>query len=150
MTNITPFHFESNTIRTVVDKQGNILFVAKDVAVGYEWNKHLLDKVPEEWIGVQPFHSNKGERKATVLSEQGLYFFLARSDKPKALPFQKWIAGDVIPSIRKTGSYSLKPKKPVSPTSYIKVHQFIEQTLRIKRKSVVISHQPRCCETYRF
>jgi len=41
------------------------------------------------------------------LTEQGLYFFLARSDKPKALPFQKWLAGDVLPSIRKTGSYSL-------------------------------------------
>jgi phage antirepressor YoqD-like protein len=42
-----------------------------------------------------------------VLTEQGLYFFLARSDKPLALPFQKWIAGEVIPSIRKTGKYSL-------------------------------------------
>ena len=41
-----------------------------------------------------------------VVSEAGLYFFLARSDKPKALPFQKWLAGDVVPSIRRTGSYS--------------------------------------------
>jgi hypothetical protein len=41
------------------------------------------------------------------LSEPGLYFFLSRSDKPAALPFQKWIAGDVVPSIRKTGSYAL-------------------------------------------
>jgi phage antirepressor YoqD-like protein len=40
-----------------------------------------------------------------VLTEQGLYFFLARSDKPLALPFQKWIAGEVIPSIRKHGAY---------------------------------------------
>jgi hypothetical protein len=39
------------------------------------------------------------------LSEQGLYFFLSRSDKPAALPFQKWIAGEVIPAIRKTGTY---------------------------------------------
>jgi len=40
-----------------------------------------------------------------VLAEQGLYFFLGRSDKPAALPFQKWIAGEVLPSIRKTGEY---------------------------------------------
>ena len=39
------------------------------------------------------------------LTEQGLYFFLGRSDKPKALPFQVWIAGEVIPSIRKHGAY---------------------------------------------
>ena len=39
------------------------------------------------------------------LSEQGLYFFLGRSDKKKALPYQMWIAGEVVPSIRKTGFY---------------------------------------------
>jgi anti-repressor protein len=44
-----------------------------------------------------------------VLTEQGLYFFLARSDKPLALPFQKWIAGEVIPSIRKTGGFIARP-----------------------------------------
>lgn len=41
-----------------------------------------------------------------TLSESGLYFFLARSDKPTALPFQKWLAGDVVPSIRKHGIYA--------------------------------------------
>ena len=40
-----------------------------------------------------------------VLIEQGLYFFLGRSDKPKALPFQKWLTGEVLPAIRKTGGY---------------------------------------------
>ena len=47
-----------------------------------------------------------------VLYEQGLYFFLARSDKPRALPFQIWLANDVLPSIRKTGSYSMQPALP--------------------------------------
>ena len=39
------------------------------------------------------------------LTEQGLYFFLGRSDKKAALPYQMWIAGDVVPSIRKHGGY---------------------------------------------
>lgn len=43
-----------------------------------------------------------------TLTEQGLYFFLGRSDKPAALPFQKWLAGEVLPSIRKTGGYQAK------------------------------------------
>lgn len=30
-----------------------------------------------------------------IISEQGFYFFLGRSDKPKALPYQMWVAGDV-------------------------------------------------------
>jgi len=40
-------------------------------------------------------------------SEQGLYFFLGRSDKDAALPFQKWVAGDIILSIRKKGYYAV-------------------------------------------
>lgn len=50
-----------------------------------------------------------------VLSEPGLYFFLGRSDKPKALPFQKWLAGDVLPTIRKTGRYVDPLAAPVPP-----------------------------------
>jgi hypothetical protein len=44
------------------------------------------------------------------LSEPGLYFFLGRSDKPLSLPYQKWIAGDVVPSIRKKGFYAAPGK----------------------------------------
>lgn len=103
---ITPFNFENNLIRTVVD-DGNYWFVAKDIAeaLGYTWGRHLLDKVPEEWKGVKPFPSLGGKQETSVLSEQELYFFLNRSDKPKAIPFQKWIVSEVD-SWR---SYSLHP-----------------------------------------
>ena len=59
-----------------------------------------------------------------MLSEQGLYFFVARSDKPRALPFQKWLAGEVLPSLRRTGRYALPeageeaPDLPVIPEMY--------------------------------
>lgn len=108
MTNIIPFEFESNKIRTVIDKDGSVLFVAKDIAeaLGYKWQPNLLDKVPEEWKGIKRFNTLGGKQEMLFLSEAGLYFFCVRSDKPKALPLQKWIAGDVLPSIRKTGSYS--------------------------------------------
>ena len=53
-----------------------------------------------------------GIQKMLTFTEQGFYFFVNRSDKPKALPLQKWVAGDVLPSIRKTGSYSLPGAQP--------------------------------------
>lgn len=85
-------------------------FVAKDVlkSLGYagDYNpSRALQGVPEEWKGVQPIHTPGGIQEMLTLSESGLYFFLARSDKPKALPFQKWLAGEVVPAIRKTGGY---------------------------------------------
>jgi phage antirepressor YoqD-like protein len=45
-----------------------------------------------------------------TLSEQGVYFYLARSDMPAALPFQRKIAGEILPSIRKYGIY-MTPQK---------------------------------------
>jgi anti-repressor protein len=109
MNEINPivFTFESKHIRTVVIHD-EPWCVAKDVseALGYQWDRHLVDKVPSEWKGVKRIPTPGGIQDVICLCEQGLYFFLARSDKPAALPFQKWIAGEVIPAIRKTGFYS--------------------------------------------
>lgn len=45
-------------------------------------------------------------RNLWCLSKQGLYFFLGRSDKKAALPYQMWLASEVVPSIRKHGAYA--------------------------------------------
>lgn len=102
-------------VRVIIDENNEPWFVASDIAqaLGYsEESKaaRLFSRVPEDWKGVKPIHTLGGNQDTTMLSEQGLYFFLGRSDKHKALPFQKWLAGEVLPSIRKTGSYSLLPK----------------------------------------
>ncbi len=101
----------------VVERDGDPWFVAKDVAISLEYPassisqmKNLLSSVPDEWKGLNPIMTPGGEQEVVTLSEQGLYFFLGRSDKPKALPFQKWLAGEVLPSIRRHGAY-LTPAK---------------------------------------
>ena len=105
-------------VRIIHDERGDLLFVAKDVAeaLGYsstslETPGKLFDHVPDEWKGRKPIpvRSENGviqDREILCLTEQGLYFFLARSDKPSALPFQRWLAGDVVPSIRRNGMYA--------------------------------------------
>lgn len=54
---------------------------------------------------------NTGE---LFLTEAGLYMFLMRSNNPNAEPFQLWVTKEVLPTIRKTGSYSLQPQIPKS------------------------------------
>jgi prophage antirepressor-like protein len=101
-------------MRILGDSEGNPLFVAKDVceALGYTWAGIAnIKHIPEEWRGVKSVLTPSGTQEMHVLTEQGLYFFLGRSDKPAALPFQKWIAGDVLPSIRKRGYYAV-PSAP--------------------------------------
>lgn len=106
---IVPFSFENHSVRWV-EFEGEYAVVAKDMAeaLGYQWKGvATIGHVPEEWRGVYSVQTPRGEQEMLVLKEQGFYFFLGRSDKPKALPFQKWYAGEVLPSIRKTGSYAL-------------------------------------------
>ena len=99
----------------VVMQDSEPWFVAKDVceALGYQWNGAArIAHVPEEWKRVTSVVTLRGdEQNMQLLSEQGLYFFLGRSDKPAALPYQKWIAGAVMPSIRKSGSYGVLSKQ---------------------------------------
>ena len=108
---LTPFAFDDALVRVHMDEDGNHWFVAKDVALalGYQWNgSACISHVPEEWQRVRSVltHS-RGKQEMLCLTEQGLYFFLGRSDKPKALPFQKWLAGEVLPALRKTGQYTM-------------------------------------------
>ncbi|GAD09189.1 prophage antirepressor [Gluconobacter frateurii NBRC 103465] len=115
MTEITLFRFESKAVRTAI-VHGEAVWIAKDVAegLGYIWKGSASIKhIPDEWRGITSVQTPSGDQDMTYLTEAGLFFFLNRSDKPKALPFQKWVAGEVIPSIRKTGAYSVQDARPV-------------------------------------
>jgi len=117
--NLVPFMFGENHVRVRMDDSGNPWFVAKDVAraLDYEWNGAArIAHVPEEWRGVTSIVTPSGEQEMLALSEPGLYFFLGRSDKPKALPFQKWLAGEVLPALRRTGRYEM----PGHPSTHVR------------------------------
>lgn len=110
MSAMTPYLFGGAPVRVLRDEAGEPLFVAKDVAIALGYAEasnpaRLFQGVPHEWKGVKPIHTPGGNQPMQVITEQGLYFFLGRSDKPKALPFQKWLAGEVLPAIRRTGRY---------------------------------------------
>lgn len=99
------------------NNNGEIWFVAKDILIALEYSDtstpaQIMQSVPEIWKGIKRIDSRSENgvlqsRDMLCLTENGVYFFLGRSDKEKALPYQMWIAGDVVPSIRKTGSYSV-------------------------------------------
>lgn len=53
---------------------------------------------------------SEGGPEANIISEAGLYSLVIRSNKPEAKAFKRWITHEVIPQIRKTGSFSLMPQ----------------------------------------
>ena len=131
----------------VIENAGELFFVAKDVLRALEYAddynpSRAIQAVPEEWKGVHRIHTPGGEQEMLTLSEQGLYFFLARSDKPKALPYQKWIAGEVMPSIRKTGGYSVSTapaKAEISVQSELECAMLILKSAGISGNQLAIA-----------
>ncbi|MBR0249865.1 MAG: hypothetical protein IJQ77_02175 [Synergistaceae bacterium] len=120
------FNNNEFSVRTTKDDDGTIWFVTKDIAqaLGYSESsiaglQKLIAHVPEIWKGMKRIQTPGGEQDMICLTEQGVYFFLGRSDKLKALPYQMWIAGDVVPSIRETGSYSIFKDNPALPSGVI-------------------------------
>lgn len=112
---ITVFNFETSKPIRLITINNEPWFVAKDVAeaLDYTWNGNArIAHIPSEWRGVTSVVTPYGTQQMAILSEHGLYFFLNRSDKPKALPFQKKVAGEILPQIRKTGHYTPQTTAP--------------------------------------
>ena len=106
--NITPFQFDSHQVR-VVDRDGSPWFLAADVChtLGIENAGNVycrLDASEKSFIHRADVGAKPG-RPFTLVNESGLYKLIMRSDKPQAKRFQNWVTQDVLPTIRKTGSY---------------------------------------------
>jgi prophage antirepressor-like protein len=114
---ILPFNFENNKIRTILINN-EPWFVAKDIAKILEI-KNVSDAIKDfdddEKSDVVLNYDGKTSGKALILSESGLYALILRSRKPITKPFQKWVTKEVLPSIRKTGSYSLQKVESPKP-----------------------------------
>jgi prophage antirepressor-like protein len=113
MSNIKLFEYEHKQIRTIF-AHGEIWFIAKDVtdALGITWfGRDTLAAVKPEWIMSQEFPDSLGRPQNTVfINESAVYKLAFRSRKPEAERFTDWIAGEVIPQIRKTGKYVPNPQ----------------------------------------
>jgi prophage antirepressor-like protein len=100
-------------IRVFVDEDGPLWFVATDVCrmLGYVTVHNAITRhcKPD---GVSKRHTltNVGTQEVTVIDERNLYRLMGKSEAPNADPFQDWFYGEVLPSIRKTGSYGRKPQ----------------------------------------
>lgn len=113
---IIPFEFPDTgqAVRTVTI-DGEPWFVGRDVAnvLGYSNpTRDVARHTTEGQRGVYRIGTPSGEQDVVVISEPGAYRLIMRSNLPAAERFQCWLAEEVIPSIRRTGSYSAAPALP--------------------------------------
>lgn len=151
----TPFDFEAHPVRIVVI-DGEPWFVAADVcrALGY---KNPRDAVathldPDEGgiaICDTPLKNQHGtygttKQQLAIISESGMYTLVLRSHKPAARKFAKWVTREVLPEIRKTGSYGETPAPcidelldmPYNPDEQLPFPDSVEEAIRLKAYSL--------------
>lgn len=109
MSSVIPFDFKNHAVRVIQDDNGEPWFVLKDIcdALGLKNASVVAQRLDSDELRKFNLGSQIGE--VHIINESGLYSVILRSDKKEAKTFKKWLTSEVLPSIRKTGSYQLKP-----------------------------------------
>lgn len=107
---------EFGKIRTV-DIDGQAFFVARDVAgaLGYSNTKDAVNRHCHGVVKRDLIDSKGRTQQANLIPESDVYRLVTHSKLPSAQKFEKWIFEEVLPSIRKTGSYSLPKQQSLEP-----------------------------------
>lgn len=113
------FHFSSTDLRVIVIND-EPWFVAADVChalaiVNYNDAVRNLD---DDEKGVGTIDTLGGKQKISIVNEAGLYCLIFKSRKPEAKKFKRWVTHEVLPAIRKTGSYGTPNWPPTDRASY--------------------------------
>lgn len=136
------FSYTTDKFVRVFGTSDNPLFMAKDVAEILEYKntrQAIIKNVDKEDRfllkneRVSGRDSSNLHPDSILINESGLYTLIFRSNKPQAVKFRRWITSEVIPQIRKTGSYSLQqPTKEMKQIEYMKV---LEGTISILERT---------------
>lgn len=114
MNDLQVFDYQDKEVRTV-QIDGETWFVLKDVcsAIGIRDHVTVSKRLDEDEVGQAQVIDGMGRSQETaIVNESGLYSVILRSDKPEAKPFRKWVTSEVLPALRKTGQYQMKPLSP--------------------------------------
>lgn len=132
---------EFGQIRTV-EIDGEIYLVGKDVAVtlGYQngsrdINRHVDE---EDRRKIMIFDGNQ-DKETIIINESGLYSLILSSKMPNAKRFKRWVTSEVLPALRKTGSYEMpKAKKSRSNrTALSSANMMVKNVMSVLEKAKV-------------
>lgn len=109
---LTPFVFDEALFRVQKDEQGELWFVAKDVCNILDLDSSNISRqgyLDDDEKGLCSIQTLGGFQGMLTVSESGFYSLVFRSRKPEAHRFRKWVTSEVLPAIRKAGTYVALP-----------------------------------------
>ncbi|AHC82674.1 antirepressor [Pseudomonas monteilii SB3101] len=127
-----PIHrtFENHNIRLLLIN-GEPWFVANDVSAAllYSEASAMTRHLDDDEKGLSNVQTPGGEQEMLAINESGLFSAILRSRKPEAKRFKKWVTGEVLPSLRKHGSYSItdtaEVQQPVPMAEHIEADRIV-------------------------
>ncbi|HCF0641665.1 TPA: Bro-N domain-containing protein [Pseudomonas aeruginosa] len=108
--NLISYSFKNRPVRVVTDENGEPWFVGKDVCelLGYADSINAIKQHCRGVVKYHPIPDSLGRMQQTrLLSEPDTLRLIVNSQLPAAQEFERWVFEDVLPSIRRTGSYSI-------------------------------------------
>ena len=131
MSNLSVFSFEKSPVRTVL-VSGAPWFSSADAGKILQLSNirasvALLD---DDEKGVNTIDTPGGKQEISIVSESGLYALIFKSRRPEAKKFRRWVTSEVLPAIRKTGSYSAT----LTPAEQLQIRKAI--SARAKKSAV--------------
>lgn len=106
----------TNQETRIVDRDGNPWWVLRDVCevLSIGNSRDVTARLDDDEKGVAQIDTPGGLQNLTIINEAGLYSVILRSDKPEAKAFRRWVTHEVLPQIRKTGTYGMDPMKALA------------------------------------
>ncbi len=137
MRELSIFDYKGKQVRTI-QKDGETWWVLKDVCavLGISDVRRVAERLDVDEWSQTPVSDRLGRSQDTyIINESGLYNVILRSDKAEAKPFRKWVTGEVLPSIRKTGGYGRQDEALLKLTEHVgKLTEMVIGLYEDKRK----------------
>lgn len=135
MNDMKLFDFQGNQVRTLMI-ENEPWFVGKDVTnvLGYQnSSKALIDHVEDEDKLNNESLSSLGQRGGWLINESGVYALIFSSKLPRAKTFKRWVTSEVLPTLRKTGKYTMYDEEVVEeePSQWSKIERAYSMVMNL-------------------
>lgn len=106
------FNASNQQVRTVII-DNEPYFVVKDICAILDISNHIdaLSRLDDDEKGRSVIPTQFGAKETNLVNESGLYHLIFQSRKSEAKAFRKWVTAEVLPTLRRTGRYEVKPRR---------------------------------------
>jgi prophage antirepressor-like protein len=142
MSAIQTFSFGTHAVRTV-ERDGQVWFVGKDVCecLALSNTSKALESLPVDERGITASNTPSGEQNMLIVNEAGLYRLIFKSKKAEAERFKSWVFKEVLPAIRRTGSYGVPAQQKAASAAQVRQAKmsFVNAVIRLEQMGIDVT-----------